>query len=93
MRIIKDYDMYVERSLDRGFKREEIGISAIKAFRIKLNKKIDEFKKKYLVSKFDKNKKNQTITTNNTTKKYTFGYNSRKIDWTTYKTYPFGFKN
>ena len=57
MRIIKDYDMYVERSLDRGFKREEIGISAIKAFRIKLNKKIDEFKKKYLVSKFDKNKK------------------------------------
>ena len=42
---------------------------------------------------FDKNKKNQTITTNNTTKKYTFSYNSRKIDWTTYKTYPFGFRN
>ena len=30
MRIIKDYDMYIERSLERGYKREEIGISAPK---------------------------------------------------------------
>lgn len=48
LRIIKDYDMYVERSLDRGFKRQDIGISAIKAFRIKLNSKILEFKQKII---------------------------------------------
>jgi choline-phosphate cytidylyltransferase len=43
LRIIKDYDMYVERSLDRGYKHNEIGISQSKAFRIKLSKKIKEW--------------------------------------------------
>jgi len=44
LRIIKDYDMYVERSLARGFKREEIGISSTKAFRIKLKSTLNKFK-------------------------------------------------
>ena len=44
MRIIKDYDMYVERSLERGYKREDIGISASKALRIKLRARIQKFK-------------------------------------------------
>ena len=35
LRIIKDYDMYVERSIQRGYKLEDIGISATKAFRIR----------------------------------------------------------
>lgn len=30
LRIIKDYDMYIERSLKRGYKRQEIGISKTK---------------------------------------------------------------
>ena len=28
LRLIKDYDMYVERSFQRGYKREDLGISA-----------------------------------------------------------------
>ena len=35
LRIIKDYDMYVERSIQRGYKLEDIGISATKAFQIR----------------------------------------------------------
>lgn len=31
LRIIKDYDMYVGRSLNRGYSRKDIGISAFKA--------------------------------------------------------------
>jgi choline-phosphate cytidylyltransferase len=40
MRIIKDYDMYIERSMERGYNRKELGISMTKAFRIKLKSKI-----------------------------------------------------
>lgn len=45
LRIIKDYDMYVERSLDRGYKRQDIGISQMKEFRIKFSNKLREFQK------------------------------------------------
>jgi len=51
LRIIKDYDMYVERSLSRGYDRKDIGISATKAFRIKLSAKMNEFKKKFAEEK------------------------------------------
>ena len=34
LRIIKDYDMYVTRSMERGYKRQEIGVSSTKLFRI-----------------------------------------------------------
>lgn len=36
LRIIKDYDMYIKRSLNRGYSTKDLGISAFKAFRIKL---------------------------------------------------------
>lgn len=29
--------MYIERNLQRGYKREELGISMLKAFKVKLN--------------------------------------------------------
>jgi choline-phosphate cytidylyltransferase len=58
LRIIKDYDMYVERSLQRGYKNEDIGISATKAFRIKLSQKINEFKQKFVRQK-DNSRKRQ----------------------------------
>jgi len=48
MRIIKDYDMYVERSFQRGYKRQELGVSATKAFRIKLRGKIQKFKEQFM---------------------------------------------
>jgi choline-phosphate cytidylyltransferase len=40
LRIIKDYDMYVERSIQRGYKLEDIGISATKAFQIRFSQKL-----------------------------------------------------
>ena len=50
LRIIKDYDMYVERSLQRGYNRKEIGISAMKAYRIKLKSKIRSFKDQFVAN-------------------------------------------
>jgi choline-phosphate cytidylyltransferase len=35
LRIIKDYDMYVWRSLKRGYSHKDLGISAFKESRIK----------------------------------------------------------
>lgn len=53
LRLIRDYDMYVQRSFERGYKRQDIGISATKAFRMKmkieLNKYKDFFIKKQLI--------------------------------------------
>ena len=48
LRIIKDYDMYVERSFQRGYKRQELGISATKAFRMKLKNKLREYKDQFI---------------------------------------------
>lgn len=31
MRIVKDYNQYVMRNLDRGYSREELGVSYVKA--------------------------------------------------------------
>jgi hypothetical protein len=45
--------MYIERSLERGYKREDIGISHVKVFRIKLAKKINELKLKLSESGFN----------------------------------------
>lgn len=47
LRIIKDYDMYIERSIERGYDRKEIGISATKQFRVKLKSKIHQFKQAF----------------------------------------------
>ena len=40
MRIIKDYDKYIWRSLERGYSAKELGISETKAFRVRLKEKI-----------------------------------------------------
>lgn len=48
LRIIKDYDMYIERSLQRGYNRKDIGISTIKAFRVKLKSRINKFKEQFI---------------------------------------------
>lgn len=61
LRIIKDYDMYVERSLQRGYKREDIGISATKAFRIKLKQKINNFKEQLIQKEQEKETLNNPL--------------------------------
>jgi len=48
LRIIKDYDMYVERSFQRGYKRQDLGISATKAFRVKLKEKLRNYKDQFI---------------------------------------------
>ena len=48
LRIIKDYDMYIERSLLRGYDRKDIGISSIKAFRVKLKSKSNKFRDQFI---------------------------------------------
>ena len=40
MRIIKDYDKYIWRSLDRGYSPKDLGISSTKALRVKITEKI-----------------------------------------------------
>jgi choline-phosphate cytidylyltransferase len=47
LRIIKDYDMYIERSLARGYKREDIGISRTKELRIKFKSNMKEIKNSF----------------------------------------------
>ena len=47
LRIIKDYDMYVWRSLSRGYSHKDLGISAFKAQRIKLKEKYKNFKNSF----------------------------------------------
>ena len=66
LRIIKDYDMYVERSIQRGYKLDDIGISQSKAFRIKIKNKIREFKQKILNGE-DRKKLLKKFTPNNST--------------------------
>ena len=44
LRIIKDYDMYVWRSLKRGYNSKDLGISKFKAQRIKLKNQYMEFR-------------------------------------------------
>ena len=67
MRIIKDYDKYIWRNLDRGASPKELGISSTKALRIKLKEKIlPDFNNKYkqvredLGGVFNKWKKNSS---------------------------------
>jgi choline-phosphate cytidylyltransferase len=58
LRIIKDYDMYVWRSLKRGYNSKDLGISSFKAQRIKFKNQYQEFKytleKEPLGTSFDK---------------------------------------
>lgn len=59
LRIIKDYDMYVQRSMERGFNRKDIGVSQSKLLRIKLKenfkKFMETFEKEHVGTSFDRN--------------------------------------
>jgi hypothetical protein len=54
--------MYVERSMERGYKRKEIGLSHTKLLRIQLNAKFKKFLEKFeqkhhIGASFDRNYK------------------------------------
>jgi len=47
LRIIQDYDMYVMRSMDRGYNRKQIGVSWSKFQRMKWFTKVRAYSDKY----------------------------------------------
>lgn len=47
LRIIKDYDMYMLRSLQRGYSSKDLGVSKFKVQRIKFGDKIKKLAKKF----------------------------------------------
>lgn len=43
MRIIRDYDLYVTRSFERGYAQKDIGVSRTRAIRIKMRNKFTKW--------------------------------------------------
>ena len=85
MRIIKNYDKYIWRSLDRGYTPKDLGISSTKAFRIKLKEKIfPDFNNKVKKVKtnvkdiFTKWKKNSSIFVDHFIHQFDKDYKPRK---------------
>ncbi|XP_068302761.1 choline-phosphate cytidylyltransferase 2-like [Pyrus communis] len=46
MRIVKDYNQYVLRNLDRGYTRKELGVSFVKEKRLRVNMRLKKFQEK-----------------------------------------------
>lgn len=46
MRIVKDYNQYVLRNLDRGYSRKELGVSYVKEKRLRVNRRLKTLQEK-----------------------------------------------
>ncbi|XP_021275152.1 choline-phosphate cytidylyltransferase 2 [Herrania umbratica] len=46
MRIVKDYNLYVMRNLDRGYSRKELGVSYVKEKRLRVNMRLKKLQEK-----------------------------------------------
>ncbi|KAI9107216.1 hypothetical protein K1719_021825 [Acacia pycnantha] len=46
MRIVKDYNQYVLRNLDRGYSRKELGVSYVKEKRLRVNRRLRTLQEK-----------------------------------------------
>ncbi|KAE9454832.1 hypothetical protein C3L33_13276, partial [Rhododendron williamsianum] len=46
MRIVKDYNQYVMRNLDRGYTRKELGVSYVKEKRLRVNMRLKKLQEK-----------------------------------------------
>lgn len=46
MRIVKDYNQYVIRNLDRGYSRKELGVSYVKEKRLRVNMRLKKLQEK-----------------------------------------------
>lgn len=49
-RIIGDYDMYIERNIDRGLTREEIGVPVVKYYQLIAKKMVNKYAAQYNMS-------------------------------------------
>ncbi|KAL5098889.1 hypothetical protein RYX36_003216 [Vicia faba] len=46
MRIVKDYNQYVLRNLDRGYSRKDLGVSYVKEKRLRVNRRLKTLQEK-----------------------------------------------
>ncbi|KAF2590699.1 hypothetical protein F2Q70_00042086 [Brassica cretica] len=61
MRIVKDYNQYVMRNLDRGYSREDLGVSFVKEKRLRVNMRLKKFQEKVKEQQEKVGEKIQTV--------------------------------
>ncbi|KAJ0250837.1 Cytidyltransferase-like domain-containing protein [Hirschfeldia incana] len=61
MRIVKDYNQYVMRNLDRGYSREDLGVSFVKEKRLRVNMRLKKLQEKVKEQQEKVGEKIQTV--------------------------------
>ncbi|XWS30945.1 hypothetical protein CRYUN_Cryun23aG0034600 [Craigia yunnanensis] len=61
MRIVKDYNQYVMRNLDRGYSRKELGVSYVKEKRLRVNMRLKKLHEKVKAQQEKVGEKIQTV--------------------------------
>ncbi|XP_050384561.1 choline-phosphate cytidylyltransferase 1 [Argentina anserina] len=61
MRIVKDYNQYVLRNLDRGYTRKELGVSFVKEKRLRVNMRLKKLQEKVKEQQEKVGEKIQTV--------------------------------
>lgn len=61
MRIVKDYNQYVMRNLDRGYSRKELGVSYVKEKRLRVNMRLKKLQEKVKEQQEKVGEKFQTV--------------------------------
>ncbi|XP_041005166.1 choline-phosphate cytidylyltransferase 2-like [Juglans microcarpa x Juglans regia] len=61
MRIVKDYNQYVMRNLDRGYSRKELGVSYVKEKRLRVNMRLKKLQEKVKEQQEKVGEKIQTV--------------------------------
>ncbi|KAL6536807.1 T-complex protein 1 subunit beta [Orobanche hederae] len=61
MRIVKDYNQYVMRNLDRGYTRKELNLSYVKEKRLRVNMRLKKFQEKVKEQQEKVGEKIQTV--------------------------------
>ncbi|KAI4357325.1 hypothetical protein L6164_001281 [Bauhinia variegata] len=61
MRIVKDYNQYVLRNLDRGYSRKELGVSYVKEKRLMVNRRLKKLQEKVKEQQEKVGEKIQTV--------------------------------
>jgi len=61
MRIVKDYNQYVMRNLDRGYSRKELGVSFVKEKRLRVNMRLKKLQEKVKEQQEKVGEKIQTV--------------------------------